>query len=206
MRNNRHFVLSVLLVLLITAGCSRINTVPKNDIVAPAINETITPTVSDTVIVTPTPTINETITPTISENELYENKEIGFILEFPSKWKGNYIVHEYDDFIQVCFVGESETSKEMQEGSNQVQGLSMFYIGSESCVAESEFIDSVREVGMIDKIKYYHFTNTDFPLGALTSEYIEGAEEKKLAEADYAKAMEMQKDIDTILSTFREND
>lgn len=69
-----------------------------------------------------------------------------------------------------------------------------------------EFKDSVREVGMIDNVKYYYYTDTDFPLGDLASEYIDDEEEKKLAELDYAKAMEMQKDIDAILSTFRENE
>lgn len=134
----------------------------------------------------------------------YENSILGFSLEIPSSWEGNYLIHEYDDFIDICFIGQSEASKEMFDETDNIHGLSMFCIGKESYINENEFLDSIYEVGVANGIKYYHFTGTDYPLGALAGEYIEDENEKVLAASDLIKAEEMEKDKELILSTFKE--
>ena len=79
----------------------------------------------------------------------------------------------------------------------------MFYIGCEEYVEDNEFIDIVQEVGKVNDINYYFFTGTDYPLGALVSEFIEDESEKKLAKNDYLIATEMTKDIEDIIKTFK---
>lgn len=170
-------VLTLLLLILILAGCGGLSNKPETQ-------------------------INNI---TSNQNNLFMSKKLGFALEFPSTWIGNYLIHEYDDCIQVCFIGDSETSKQLNEESNQIQGLSMFYIGNETSIAEGMFVDSVNDVGTVDEAKFYYFTDTDFTLGQLDGEYIEDEKEKELAKRDFEKAMQMQKDIDSILATFKTN-
>ena len=133
----------------------------------------------------------------------YENEKLGFTLQFPTSWDDNYIIKEEADYIEVCFVGDSEQSKNYYEDLAKPNGLTMFYIGTEDYVKENPFLDSVKEVGKVNDISYYYFTDTDFPLGALTSEYIEDENEKKLAEDDFTIAMEMIEDVESIIKTFK---
>jgi hypothetical protein len=137
------------------------------------------------------------------QGEIYENKKLGFTLELPASWKGNYIIHEYEDSIEVCFIGQSETSKGLLNGSNKVNGLTMFFIGNEDCIKKKEFLDGAQEIGESNGVKYYYFTGTDYAIGALMSDYIKGEQEKKLASDDLLIAKEMEKDINSILSTFK---
>lgn len=135
----------------------------------------------------------------------YLNEKFGFNLQIPVSWDNNYIIHEYEDCIEVCFVGVSKKSKQLFEGSNEVHGLSMFFIGNEKYVSDSEFIDNVYEVGEAKGVKFFHFTGTDYALGVLSDEYIEEENEKKLEYIDLEQAKAMEVDKEFILQTFEEN-
>jgi hypothetical protein len=139
------------------------------------------------------------------QQRLYLNEKFGFNLQIPISWDNHYIIHEYEDCIEVCFVGESATSKQLFEGSNEVHGLSMFFIGNEACVNDRELIDSVYEVGEVKGVKFFHFTGTDYALGALRYEYIKEENEIKLANTDLDMAKTMEVDKEYILRTFKEN-
>jgi len=157
------------------------------------------------VLITGCATTSETIDSKSNKTILYESKKFGYTLEFPVSWEGNYIIHENDDFIEVCFIGQSETSKGLFYESDKIQGLRMFCIGKESFIHDGEFLDSVYEIGESGGEKYYYFTGTDYPIGGLMDEYIEDEEEKKLMASDLIKAKEMEKDIESILNTFKES-
>jgi len=134
---------------------------------------------------------------------VYENKKFGFSLEFPISWGDNYIIKENEDYIEINFVGDSETSKNYYEESSQINGLTMFYIGSEDFINDNIFLDSVREIGRANDISYYYFTDTDYPLSALINDYIKDDNEKKLAADDYIIAKKMTEDIENIIDTFK---
>ena len=141
----------------------------------------------------------------VTQFEIYKNKRLGFMINIPKSWKGNYIIDDFSDgSIGISFIGKSKLSKNYSEESKKSMGLPMFYIGSESCVKKLEFIDSVQKIGAVKKIKFYYYTSTDYPLGALKPEFGSVSEkEKKLAEADYLKSQEMSKDIEKILKSFK---
>lgn len=141
-----------------------------------------------------------------SQFKTYESKTFGFTLQFPISWGDNYIIKESEDYIEVNFVGDSETSMNYDEDLSKINGLTIFYIGSEDLINDHEFIDSTQEIGRVHDINYYYFTSTDYSLGALTCEYIEDENEKKLAANDYLIAKEMIKDVENIIKTFKSLD
>jgi hypothetical protein len=128
-------------------------------------------------------------------------------LGFPQSWKGYYKIEEGDtNYIEVYFIGQSKISK----GENG-NGLFMFYIGTEEAFNDL-FTDGNRNIGNIKGVDYYYATGTDYSLGALdlstdqsSSENITDQTERKLMDEDFHKAQEMQKDIDGILKTFKQN-
>ena len=168
-------LISTILLIISLTGCTRINTTEKT----------------------------EECNGVESQFKTYESKKFGFTLQFPISWDNYYIIKESEDYIEVNFVGDSEMSKNYDEDLSKLNGLTMFYIGSEDFINDNEFKDSAQEIGRVHDINYYYFTNTDYPLGALISEYIEDENEKKLAADDYLKAKEMTKDVENITKTFK---
>lgn len=142
--------------------------------------------------------------------QVYENEKFGFTIQFPLSWNGFYLIDESaKDYIKVCFVGKSETSKYFYaEGSKNIIGLPMFFIGNENYVKKNESIDKIRKIGISHKINYYYFTSTDYPIGVLYDVYNDSdnkdEKEKRKAYNDFLKAKQMEKDIDGILKTFKE--
>jgi len=138
-----------------------------------------------------------------SKYKIYESKQFGYSLQFPMSWNNNYIVNESNDYIEVSFIGKSETSKNYNENLSKANGLALFYIANEDFIKDQELVDSAQEIGKVNGISYYYFTSTDYPLGALINENIEDENEKKLAMNDFLIATEMSKDIENIIKTFK---
>lgn len=175
MKNVSMILISTSLLIISLTGCTRINTTEKT----------------------------EEYNGLESQFKTYESKKFGFTLQFPISWGDYYIIKESEDYIEVCFVGNSETSKNYDEDLSKLNGLTMFYIGNEDFINDEELIDSAQKIGRVHDINYYYFTSTDYPLGALISEYIEGEDEKKLAANDYLIAKKMTKDVENITKTFK---
>lgn len=143
--------------------------------------------------------------------ETYVSERLGFAIDFPKSWHGYYIVDEsYENLVRVSFIGKSKTSEGFDEDSTKKSGLLMFFIGPE---VDREFSDSVKQIGTVASVDYYYGTSTDYPVGALfvspesnPEEMGINEEEMKLMEEDFKKAKEMEKDVEDILKTFREND
>lgn len=170
-------LISTILLIISLIGCTRINSAETTEVEVGNVSE--------------------------SQFETYESKKFGFALQFPISWGDNYIIKESEDYLEVSFIGNSETSKNYDEDLSMLNGLTMFYIGSEDYINDMEFIDNAQEIGKVHNINYYYFTSTDYPLGALMSEYIEDEKEKELAANDYLIAKEMTKDIENIIKTFK---
>ncbi len=140
-----------------------------------------------------------------SKSIVYTNTKLGFTLDFPQSWEGNYIIKEYDeDFIGVHFIGQSE----MGRGEDN-DGLFMFYIGTEDALAEL-FADGNTIIGTANGRDFYYATGTDYPLSSLDlssdetlSEMIKDENERKLMQDDFAKAKQMEADIENIIKTFK---
>lgn len=144
----------------------------------------------------------------ITQNKLYENKRFGFVLQIPTSWEGYYIINESNkNYVEVSFVGESKTSKNIDVDSNKICGLTLFYIANEAYVKNRKFIDGAKEIGSSHKVKYYYFTNSDYPIGALYDVFnnseIKDDEEKLKAYNDYLEAKQMEKDIEGIIKSFK---
>lgn len=136
-----------------------------------------------------------------NQAQLYENKKLGFSLQFPGSWNGYFIILEEEDTISVNFVGKSKRSQ-MISGT-KVYGLELFSIGTEKYVKENEFlIDSIKEIGSSNNMKLYYFTSTGVTIEALIDPRAD-FEEKELAANDFIKAKAMREDIPAILNTFK---
>lgn len=137
------------------------------------------------------------------QGQIYINNNFGFSLTFPESWNGNYIIKDDKDFITISFMGKSKVSQGL---AGSKEGLSMFYIGTENYVRSTEFIDSVRKIGKARNVNYYYFTDTDYPVGVLTDylqDQLMDIKEKSLMKKDYIKAKAMEKEINSVLSTFK---
>lgn len=141
------------------------------------------------------------------ENIIYKNLKLGFTMEFPTSWKGHFVIKNGDtDYIEVHFIGKSKISK-----GDEGNGLFMFYIGTEAAFNDL-FTDGKKKIGTANGTDYYYATGTDYPLSALdlttdqySNESVSDEKERKLMGEDFAKAKEMEKDIQSILKTFKTN-
>lgn len=147
---------------------------------------------------------------------LYKNEKGGYQLEFPLSWKEYFIIDNLNDngSIRIKFYGRSKTGtiggQEYFGG-----GLPMFFILREEDLKVEYPLDSVREIGTVDNIKYYFATGTGSDISALfsisdpqsavyqTAEYEIDQRELELAMKDWEKAKEMFDEIDSILKTFK---
>jgi hypothetical protein len=78
----------------------------------------------------------------------------------------------------------------------------MFYIGSESTV--EAYIDTIEKVGTALGIDYYYYTRTEYWFGMLDELESDSGEETELKKQDSLKITEMMKDIEAVLSSFKE--
>lgn len=143
-----------------------------------------------------------------ADDIVYKNNKFNYTLKFPVSWRGNYIVNENNEegYIEVCFIGKSNVSKNYNQETNKAEGLSMFFVSTERYLKENEFTDGAMKIGKSHHVNFYYFTNTDYPLGALFDTYKSSTINKKerdLAHNDFIKATKMEKDIKDILKTFR---
>lgn len=140
-----------------------------------------------------------------SPYQIYENAKFGFTLQIPVSWNGYYIIGEGKNGIWVSFVGKSEVSKNRSVDGVTIQGLLFFHIGNEKAVEEGgEAIDSVHEVGVVGRMRYYSYTGTDFEIGALDDDDpLIPEKERELMHKDLLKAKQMLKDVPQILKSFR---
>jgi len=138
------------------------------------------------------------------QTTVYRNEKLGFELTFPKSWLGWYVVYEEEDenAISVAFYGKSKMSNiDFEEYG--IPGLHMFYIANETYIEEPSFLDNIMEIGIGRTGKLFYATRTDWPLGALADAGVISDEaESTLIELDYAKAIQMQNEIDDVINTF----
>ena len=144
---------------------------------------------------------------TLLQGGIYQNEELGFELTFPESWAGNYLIQRIDKgCIIINFYGESKWGQYYNEFSG-ISGLGLFQVRSESYMKELK-LSSVyfrNEIGEINGEKYYlgySIGNID-ALETVTREQEIAEDEKIRTGNDYQKALEMEKDIDAILETFK---
>lgn len=161
--------------------------------------------------------INKTIFPNEllgNENSLkpfksgtYTNETFGFQLTFPESWDNYYVIYQYEEYIFICFFGESEEGQ-FEHYPGEVPGAPMFYIGTESRVQSlGGYACAVKKIGKVGETNFFYYTSTDYPISSLdpTNEYANkySEDEKIKMKNDYQKAREMEKGIDAILETFK---
>ena len=190
-KRNLAFLILVMFIILITA-CNNISTDNGISDMQTNVNNIGTGDNPEEENVTDDTSVDE------KQNIFYQNQKLGFCLEFPESWAGYYKIVEYSYYINVDFIGKSQTSK-----GDDGNGLFMFMIGA---IDDATFLDSIKKIGIVDGIDYYYATATDYSLGALdldtnTNIGIDD-EERKLISEDWSKAQGMQKDIENILITF----
>lgn len=70
------------------------------------------------------------------EDIAYINRKLSFTLEFPAAWRDYYTIYERENGIDIYFIGQSQTSKYVDEEQPSVQGLYFFSIAAEASIEE----------------------------------------------------------------------
>jgi hypothetical protein len=123
-------------------------------------------------------------------------------IDIPARWVNNFKAARTQCGVAFNFVGKSKMSRYYNDTAKKNQGLNMFYIGTKQQMDKFKFYDSAKKIGTINKVDYYYFTQPDYPVGALKT-VIKDKKEQALMESDFKIAVNMQKDVNSILKTFR---
>lgn len=134
----------------------------------------------------------------------YRNQSLGFTLTFPESWYTYYNIYEWDDGIDVYFIGNSLASWNIDD-DHPVVGLYLFSIAAESFVEEAgESLDNITEIGQANGATYYYFTATDCTICVLGADDPElDKEELALMKSDCAKVSTMREEIGILLNSFQ---
>lgn len=144
---------------------------------------------------------------------MYENKQLGVVIEIPKRWDGHYLIDTRDpNCILVNFVGVSKTSKWGNSDladSGEAMGLPLFGIGNEDSIKDAQWIAEITKIKGVAGDDLYYFTGRESPTTILSrihsdmmGEY--DKEEKDLAWDDWLYAIEMEEDLEDIITLLKE--
>ena len=93
----------------------------------------------------------------IPEQELvYRNRVAGYQITFPEKWRGYYVVTEYNNGdICVGFYGKSKTGQMGEKHQYDHYGLDMFWISTPK-LKDIDMALQQRKIGEINGVEYFY--------------------------------------------------
>ncbi|CAH1206931.1 hypothetical protein PAECIP111893_02653 [Paenibacillus plantiphilus] len=137
------------------------------------------------------------------ENIAYINRKLSFTLEFPAAWREYYNIYERENGIDIYFIGQSQTSKYVDEEQPSVQGLYFFSIATEASIEEDrEFLDGVTEIGGVNGTAFVAYSATDCSICILVEEETDTVEHARM-QSDWEQASRMSEEKEHVLQSFR---